>query len=48
MDTLLVNPYFVIFNGYSLVLLANPYSGVDVGRSLVPIESIIRPKGYEK
>ena len=48
MDTLLlVNPY-VIFNGYSLVLLANPYSGVDVGRSLVPIESIIRPKGYEK
>ena len=46
MDTLLAHPYSVILNEYSLVLLANPCSKVDVRRSLGPTESIIRSKGY--
>ena len=46
MDTLLAHPYSVILNEYSLVLLANLCSKVDVGRLLGPTGSIIRSKVY--
>ena len=46
MDTLLAHPYSVILHEYSLVLLANLCSKVDVGRLLGPTGSIIRSKVY--